>query len=196
MLGRILCAGLFSAALIAVPKPTPAPLHSVASVNAQTVQAKANETYPQPFPASHENGLQEPSPQPPQTTEPERPPAKQTVVVHETVVTGSHEDWMTQAGIPADQWAAVDYINSRESVWCPTRWQGEYGTCPAYHGTPTDPNTGYGLCQSTPAWKMASAGEDWATNPVTQLKWCTSHALSRHGGWWGGFAYWQAHHNW
>ena len=31
----------------------------------------------------------------------------------------------------------------------------------------------YGLCQHLPGSKMASAGSDWATNPV-QLRWCNS----------------------
>lgn len=124
----------------------------------------------------------------------ESPQPVETPVVEP--VTGSKEDWLSQSGIPTSDWAAVDYINQKESGWCPTKWQGEYSLCPAYHGTPDSPYVGYGLCQSTPGWKMATAGEDWATNPVTQLKWCNSHAQTSHGGWWSSFAYWQVHRNW
>lgn len=90
--------------------------------------------------------------------------------------------------LPDDQ--AKAYIYQKESNNCPTRWQGEYGPCPAFHGTPTDPNTGYGICQATPGWKMASAGEDWATNYDTQDRWCTEYANSRYGGWQGAYSAW------
>lgn len=104
-----------------------------------------------------------------------------------------HEQWMKDAGISQDEWPAVDYIVSHESGWCPTKWEGEYGTCAAFHGvSDTD---GYGLCQSTPPGKMASAGDDWQTNPVTQLKWCTSYA-TRYGGWWGAYNVWTTQHWW
>lgn len=191
MIARLLLTALFSALLIglAPDKTSPANLNNSTDLTppaAQAVEKKLNNVEPsQTVEAVEKSGV-----------EPEKPQTQTKVAVQEKPITGSKEDWMTQAGIPQDEWAAVDYINSRESVWCPTRWQGEYGTCPDYHGTPTDPSTGYGLCQSTPANKMAAAGDDWATNPVTQLKWCSMHASSRHGGWWASFAYWQAHRNW
>lgn len=103
---------------------------------------------------------------------------------------------MARAGIAPDQYQYADYIISRESGWCPTKWQGEYGKCPAYHGTPTSPSVGYGLCQSTPASKMASAGADWGTNPVTQLKWCTGYANGRYGSWQAAHAFWVKNHWW
>ncbi len=90
---------------------------------------------------------------------------------------------MARAGIAPGDYRYADEIVAQESGWCPTKWQGEYGRCPAYHGTPTNPNLGYGLCQSTPAWKMATAGEDWATNPVTQLKWCHGYAMRTYTTW-------------
>lgn len=110
------------------------------------------------------------------------------------VLTGGKEDWLIAAGVSPADYAAADYIISRESGWCPTKWQGEYGGCPAYHGAPTT-NIGYGLCQSTPASKMATAGADWATNPVTQLRWCTNYA-SRYGGWQGAYNFWITNHWW
>ncbi|MDB5181573.1 MAG: hypothetical protein JWP13_336 [Candidatus Saccharibacteria bacterium] len=103
---------------------------------------------------------------------------------------------MARAGISPDQYEYADYIISRESGWCPTKWQGEHGGCPAFHGTPSSSGTGYGLCQSTPAWKMASSGEDWATNPVTQLKWCTGYANGRYGSWQGAYNFWTKNHWW
>jgi len=101
---------------------------------------------------------------------------------------------MNAAGIKASDHNYVNYIVSRESGWCPTKWQGEYGKCLPYHGTPA--GGGYGLVQATPGSKMASAGADWGTNPVTQLKWAHGYALSRYGSWAAAYNYWLSHHNW
>lgn len=43
---------------------------------------------------------------------------------------------------------------------------------------------------------MSSAGDDWLSNAVTQLKWCDSYATASYGGWWGAYSYWVAHRNW
>ena len=102
---------------------------------------------------------------------------------------------MARAGISPDDYQYADYIISHESGWCPTKAQGEYGGCPAYAGYV--PSTGgYGLCQATPGAKMASAGADWATNPITQLEWCSGYAESRYGGWYNAYLHWTADHNW
>jgi len=102
------------------------------------------------------------------------------------IILGNRGDWLIAAGVSPADYAAVDYIISKESGWCPTKWQGEYGACPAYHGAPTSAGVGYGLCQATPGYKMATAGADWATNPVTQLRWCSNYA-KRYGGWQGAY---------
>jgi colicin import membrane protein len=45
-----------------------------------------------------------------------------------------------------------------------------------------NPSSGaYGIPQSLPAGKMASAGSDWRTNPETQLEWGLSYIESRYG---------------
>lgn len=60
----------------------------------------------------------------------------------------------------------------------------------------TNPSSGaYGICQSLPAGKMASAGDDWQSNPVTQMKWCESYMLSRYGTWANAWNFWQ-NNNW
>ena len=112
------------------------------------------------------------------------------------VILGTRADWLIGAGVSPAEYAAVDYIISKESGWCPTKWQGEYGGCPAYHGAPTSGGVGYGLCQATPGYKMASAGADWATNPVTQLRWCTDYAKRRFGGWQGAYNFWVINRWW
>lgn len=95
---------------------------------------------------------------------------------------------MAAAGIAPGDYPYVNFIISHENaLWCPTRWQGQ-AFCPAYYaekypGAETDTSLGYGLCQSTPGIKMATMGEDWRTNVVTQLRWCNKYAVERYGSW-------------
>jgi flagellar biosynthesis GTPase FlhF len=45
-----------------------------------------------------------------------------------------------------------------------------------------NPSSGaYGIPQSLPGSKMASAGSDWRTNPYTQVRWGVSYIKSRYG---------------
>lgn len=81
----------------------------------------------------------------------------------------SKEELMRLAGIPEHEWAAVNEIITRESGWKHTIWN-------------STGSGAYGLCQSLPASKMSSAGADYMTNPVTQLKWCNEYAKG-YGGW-------------
>ena len=115
------------------------------------------------------------------------------IVVQGTSLSGIKGD-MALAGIGPGDYNYVDYIVSHESGWCPTKAQGQHD-CPAI---PTNPNTpnGYGLCQATPGSKMVSAGSDWATNPVTQLKWCNGYAVGRYGSWGAAYSHWMSYHNW
>lgn len=90
------------------------------------------------------------------------------------------------------------YIYQHESGCCPTKWQGET-FCPDTYYPTYDINTagvGYGLCQSTPAGKMASAGADWATSWATQNAWCTSYANTRYGSTYLAYLHWLGAHNW
>jgi uncharacterized protein YabE (DUF348 family) len=102
---------------------------------------------------------------------------------------------MVAAGVRPSDYGYVDYIISHESGWCATKAQGHIGSCPPYAGF-VPSGGGYGLCQSTPGSKMASAGADWQTNPVTQLHWCASYANSRYGSWSAAYNHWLSHHNW
>lgn len=119
-------------------------------------------------------------------------PVTQIVVVG-TSLSGIKGD-MALAGIAPGDYDAVDYIISHESGWCPTKAQGEH-YCPPQPDNADTPN-GYGLCQSTPGYKMASAGDDWRTNPVTQLRWCSGYAHSRYGSWGAAYNHWVNYHNW
>lgn len=93
-----------------------------------------------------------------------------------------HESLMQQAGIAQADWAATDYIVTHESTW---------------QVSAVNPSSGAtGLCQALPASKMASEGEDYMTNPVTQLRWCAQYASSRYGSWSASLAFWQTNRLW
>lgn len=88
----------------------------------------------------------------------------------------SAEEWMAAAGIPRSDWPYVNcVIAGCDGVSAEGGWNGVQRWNTAGSGA-------YGLCQALPAGKMASAGADWKTNPVTQLKWCHGYA-QQYGGW-------------
>lgn len=65
------------------------------------------------------------------------------------------------------QWGCLNALWTRESNW------QVYAQNP-YSGA-------YGIPQALPGYKMASAGWDWRTNPVTQISWGLSYIASTYG---------------
>lgn len=96
-------------------------------------------------------------------------------------INGDKSSLMAAAGISSGDYGYVNFIVSHESGWRPTAGNS---------------SGAYGLCQALPGSKMATAGSDWATNPVTQLRWCNDYAHRRYGSWAAAYNYWLAHHNW
>jgi uncharacterized protein YabE (DUF348 family) len=88
---------------------------------------------------------------------------------------------MALAGIAPGDYNYADYIISHESGWNPQA-QNASGA--------------YGLCQALPGSKMSSAGSDWASNPVTQLRWCDGYAKGHYGSWAGAYSFWVSHRYW
>jgi hypothetical protein len=70
-------------------------------------------------------------------------------------------------GLSAAQFACFDKIVMKESTWNPRATNASSGA--------------YGLVQALPASKMASAGSDYRTNPVTQAKWGVNYMKGRYG---------------
>jgi hypothetical protein len=97
---------------------------------------------------------------------------------------------MAAAGIASSDYGFVDYIASHEGGWAPCKVQGGSIDC-SYDGS-----MGYGIVQATPGNKMATAGADWRTNPITQLRWATSYAVGRYGSWEAAYNHWTVTHNW
>lgn len=89
---------------------------------------------------------------------------------------------MSQAGIHSEDFEYANFIIKHESNWTVNATNASSGA--------------YGLPQSLPGDKMATAGADWKTNPVTQLKWANEYAKSRYGGWKQAYDYWVANKVW
>jgi len=71
-------------------------------------------------------------------------------------------------------------------TWSPTIYNG------GSHWHPGDrpKDLSYGLPQSYPAEKMASAGPDWRTSPWTQLRWMRSYVKARYGSACAALRFW------
>ena len=80
-------------------------------------------------------------------------------------------------------------VNREDPDWQPTTYNGGSHWRP---GTPFDTSRSYGLPQADPGSKMASAGADWRTNPVTQLRWMRGYVDGRYGSACAAWAFWQA----
>ena len=104
-------------------------------------------------------------------------------VVTASLPSGSHNDWMAAAGIAQSDFGYVEYIIDSESGWGATKYN--YGGSGAY-----------GLGQALPASKMAAFGDDYMTNPVTQLKWANSYAVGRYGSWANAYSFWTVNRWW
>ena len=109
-------------------------------------------------------------------------PVTQIEAIGATIdINGDKTSIMAAAGISSGDYAYANFIVSHESGWRPTA---------------ANPSGAYGLCQALPGSKMSSAGADWATNPITQLRWCSGYAASRYGGWANAYNHWLAYHVW
>lgn len=93
---------------------------------------------------------------------------------------GSHKNWLAEAGFKPSDFGYITYIIDHESSWDPKATNPESGA--------------YGLPQSLPGSKMASAGSDWRTNPITQLRWMKSYVNSVYGGAKNAYNFWLQHH--
>jgi len=153
---------------------------------------KPAEPAPQPAPAPVEQKPVETPP--PAVPEPVAPIKPKPTTTPAPAVSGTQEQWMAEAGIAESDWGYVKQLIGKENhLWCPTRWNGQKN-CPDVV-TESNPIKGassaYGICQALPGRKMASAGADWQTNIVTQLRWCAMYSQARYGGWANSWAEWQ-----
>ncbi|WP_336208016.1 lytic transglycosylase domain-containing protein [Nonomuraea sp. LPB2021202275-12-8] len=84
------------------------------------------------------------------------------------------KNMLSSFGFGEDQWGCLEKLWMKESGWnerAMNRYSGAYG-----------------IPQSLPGTKMASAGADWQTNAATQIKWGLGYIKGRYGtpcGAWG-----------
>jgi hypothetical protein len=76
-------------------------------------------------------------------------------------------DMVTARGWGDDQFACLVALWSKESGWRVNAYNASSGA--------------YGIPQSLPGSKMASAGADWETNPATQISWGLGYITGRYG---------------
>ena len=81
---------------------------------------------------------------------------------------------MLKAGFTVDQFPCLDKLWSRESGWNQRASNAGSGA--------------YGIPQARPGSKMQKYGDDWRTNPATQIEWGLQYVQSRYSspcGAWG-----------
>ncbi len=86
---------------------------------------------------------------------------------------------LAEFGFSADQFGCLDSLWMSESGW---------------RVTADNPNSSaYGIPQALPGSKMSSAGADWATNPVTQIRWGLGYIRDRFGSPCSAWGFKQSH---
>jgi hypothetical protein len=85
---------------------------------------------------------------------------------------------LPEYGWDASQFSCLDSLWVGESNW--------------NHKATNSSSGAYGIAQSLPASKMASAGPDWRDNPATQIKWGLGYIKDTYGSPCNAWAQWQA----
>ena len=80
-------------------------------------------------------------------------------------------DYAKQTINDVKQFKCFDEIMQRESSWN-TRKDPQFADNPN--------SSAYGIPQALPPEKMATAGADWKTNPVTQIRWAINYIEERY----------------
>lgn len=129
-------------------------------------------------------------------TEKPKPPPPPPVVVEAATGSGTggrSGGWAPQAAVPdpgTAQAIAADMVAARgwgsDQFDCLVAlWKRESGwRVNAYNAS----SGAYGIPQSLPGNKMASAGADWETNPATQIAWGLGYISGRYGSPCGAWA--------
>ncbi|GGA73751.1 hypothetical protein GCM10011490_25810 [Pseudoclavibacter endophyticus] len=88
-------------------------------------------------------------------------------------------DMLGDYGWGPEQMTCLDQLWEKESNWNPLAENPDSGA--------------YGIPQAWPAEKLATAGDDWRTNPVTQITWGLDYIEAAYGSpctVWNGYTNW------
>lgn len=127
-----------------------------------------------------------PSPAPTQAAPAAKPLHVQSRTSVSAAISGGNPRTMAQAlaatySWTGNQWTCLDKLWTHESK---------------YQTTVRNPSSGaYGIPQALPASKMSSAGDDWRTNPVTQIVWGLGYIQNRYGSPCDAWSYWLRHNS-
>ena len=103
-------------------------------------------------------------------------PAPSPTPVPAATVDDARSFALTQIG--AAQFSCLDALWQHESDWDPSA---------------ENPTSGaYGIAQALPATRMASIGEDWMSNPITQVSWGLEYIAGRYGTACNAWSFWRA----
>lgn len=116
----------------------------------------------------------------PATSAPQKPQQSTAASSERASASGSPKAY-ARSVLNATQFDCVEKLWTRESGW------NVYATNPS--------SGAYGIPQALPAGKMASAGSDWRTNGITQVKWGLKYLNERYGAPCGGWNHFLAN-NW
>ncbi|WP_202977014.1 lytic transglycosylase domain-containing protein [Ornithinimicrobium flavum] len=116
---------------------------------------------------SAERPAPQPQPQPQPAPEPAPEPEPEPAPVYSGDSRGIAQSMLGSYGWGMDQWSCLDSLWQKESGW---------------NHLAMNPSSGaYGIPQSLPGNKMATAGADWQTNPATQIRWGLGYISGRYG---------------
>ncbi|MGB3257373.1 MAG: lytic transglycosylase domain-containing protein [Ornithinimicrobium sp.] len=150
-----------------------------AEAEAQAAASSERESQSQAASRSEERSAPEASVEAEPAPEPEPEPAPAPVSSGDP--RSIARSMLSSYGWGGDQFGCLDSLWAKESGWNPSA---------------ANPSSGaYGIPQSLPGSKMASAGSDWRTNPATQIEWGLGYISSVYGSPCGAWSHSQAN-NW
>ncbi len=94
-----------------------------------------------------------------------------------TPATQAARDWAWRR-LGTRQWLCLDALWHHESGWRVAAGR---------------PEASFGIPQAYPGSRMASAGADWRTNPMTQVRWGLRYISGRYGSACGAWSFWRVH---
>lgn len=92
-------------------------------------------------------------------------------VIREAELNKSYRTY-ARLNVSRPEWVCLDELWQRESTWRDKKNP---------HLAKNPNSSAYGIPQALPGNKMKSAGEDWRTNPITQVKWGLDYIKKRYG---------------